>query len=516
MERYPLSTHSRDLEITSGVFGLCVIGFSYLVTANQGLIGSLFDDVREKVVSHGAQRSGKVLVHSDTAATLHRLGRWRADGPYIVSDSGSRIRINGINWSGFETTTKVLGGLDRQDYKAILNAIKRAGFNVVRIPYSNAMVENPPIPDALAFYLEGRTINEDLKGLNSLELMDKVIAYSGSIGLRIILDNHRSSAGGGPQENGLWFTDDIPESSWIDDWLFLARRYKNQDAVVGFDLRNEPHSVEGGGACWSCGGKRDWHHAAERAGNAILEEDPSKLIIVEGVDRFGTDATWWGGNLEGVKEAPVQLSLANHLVYSAHEYGPEEHSQPWFTSKTSSSSLLQLWNRRWGFIGQQKIAPVYLGEFGTSFSTSGRERAAAGSQAQWFNTLTMYLSEHPEIGWSYWSANAEDRYAFFDLDYDTARAESDSLKDLMAAEKDVANRAILFLGPDQSLSCAISCSAKESSESGHCSCAASISLGPVQPGEVNRRQASYIADHVKQATQKAISSLQDQNMAKRP
>ncbi|MEH3089991.1 MAG: cellulase family glycosylhydrolase [Microbacterium arborescens] len=54
----------------------------------------------------------------------------------------------------------------------------------------------------------------------------------------------------------------------------LAARYKNEPAVIGVDLHNEPH----GSACWNCGdAARDWRAAATRAGNAVLAVNPRLL-----------------------------------------------------------------------------------------------------------------------------------------------------------------------------------------------------------------------------------------------
>lgn len=73
----------------------------------------------------------------------------------------------------------------------------------------------------------------------------------------------------------------------------MARRYADSTSVIGFDLRNEPHDANGSGACWDCGGPRDWHLAAQRAGNAILKENGDLLIIVEGIDEYRGDRYWW-------------------------------------------------------------------------------------------------------------------------------------------------------------------------------------------------------------------------------
>ncbi len=293
-------------------------------------------------------------------------GVWHTQGASLLDSGGRTVKMVGLNWSGFETVNGVPGGLKERDYKEVLENIQNSGFNVVRLPLSNEMVESPRVPTDIGYLGQKGPINQDLKDLTSMEILDKVVSYSQAIGLKLILDNHRSDAGGGPQENGLWFTPEYPESSWLKDWVGLARRYANTPSVIGFDLRNEPHGANGSGACWDCGGPRDWHLAAQRAGNAIQRENGGLLIIVEGTDEYRGDRYWWGSNLEGVRKSPVELALPNHLVYSAHEYGPMEYPQPWFTPALSARALEQLWVKHWAFISDLQIAPVYLGEFGTT------------------------------------------------------------------------------------------------------------------------------------------------------
>lgn len=344
-------------------------------------------------------------------------GVWHTRGATLLDPDGRPFKMVGLNWSGFETTNGIPGGLNQRDYKAVLRSIRDGGFNVIRLPLSNEMVESPHIPSGLEQRRPTGFINEDLRGLTSMQVLDKVVSYSQEIGLKLILDNHRSNAGSGPQENGLWFTSAYPESSWLGDWASLARRYVNSPSVIGFDLRNEPHGTSGSGACWDCGGERDWHVAAQHAGNAILKENRNLLIIVEGVDEYGGDQYWWGGNLEGVRRSPVILRTPNHLVYSPHEYGPVEYPQPWFTPTTSSQELEQTWVKHWAFISDLQIAPVYIGEFGTPNDAASIESVEGGSQGQWYATLVSFLSKRSMINWTYWSANGEDRYAYFDPSY---------------------------------------------------------------------------------------------------
>ncbi len=286
----------------------------------------------------------------------------------------------------------VPGGLGLQDYRTIIQTVHRSGYNTIRIPFSNQMVESPTIPTEIKFTDHtGGPINADLKGLNSLQILDKIIAYAGEQGLKVILDNHRSEAGDGTGLSGLWFTQGYPESAWIADWQMLAHRYANNSTVLGMDLRNEPHNAAANGACWGCGGANDWRLAAERAGNAVLTINPHLLIFVEGVDSYENDFYWWGGNLEGVRISPVRLAVANQLVYSAHDYGPIESGQPWFTPTMTDASLNAVWTKHWGYISQDNIAPVWLGEFGVVTTSAGNPTPAEAMEVKWFQSLVQFL-----------------------------------------------------------------------------------------------------------------------------
>ncbi len=354
-----------------------------------------------------------------TALHAQGAGFWHTSGSQILDAGNQQVRIAGINWYGFETTRAVAGGLSSQDYKAILGTIHAQGYNTVRIPLSNQVVETPSVPSAIS-YANG--INSDLQGLNSLQILDRIVSYAATLNLRIILDNHRSEAGDSAESNGLWFTGAYPESAWINDWTSLARRYAGNTTVIGFDLRNEPHNATSGGACWDCGGANDWHLAAQRAGNAVLAVNPNLLIFVEGTDAYNNDYYWWGGNLEGVTNSPVTLSVPNHLVYSAHEYGPREYQQWWFNSNTTYSTLYSVWQNHWGYISQNNIAPLWVGEFGTTNNASDIQNNAAGSEGQWFQSLIQYLNSNTLLNWTYWALNGEDAYGLLDNNYDPSPA----------------------------------------------------------------------------------------------
>jgi endoglucanase len=316
-------------------------------------------------------------------------GYWHTSGTTVVDSANQPLRIAGVNWFGFETANYVPHGLWTRDYRSMLDQIKATGYNTIRLPYSSQMFDPGSTPNGIA--LDGGK-NSDLVGLTPLQVMDKIVAYAGTVGLRIILDRHRPDSGA---QSELWYTAQYPESRWISDWVMLARHYANNPIVVGGDLHNEPH----GAACWGCGDTAvDWRLAAERAGNAVLAANPNWLIFVEGVEKVGADSYWWGGNLSAAGQFPVRLSVPNRLVYSPHDYPASIFPQTWFSAPDYPANLPGVWDTHWGYLRKQNLAPVMLGEFGTRLATT--------SDQQWLTSLVSYLGTGTNsFSWTFWSWN---------------------------------------------------------------------------------------------------------------
>ena len=385
-----------------------------------------------------------VLALVSPCARAQGAGYWHTSGNKILDSNGTEVRIAGINWYGFETPDYLVHGLWAQDYHTVLNTIKSLGYNVIRIPFSNQMVESNPIPTNYTTYANGGPVNQALYGATALADLDTIVAYAGSIGLRVILDNHRSEAGESNEASGLWYTSAYPQANWIADWKTMATRYSastftfnGNPTVIGMDLRNEPHLIGSGsttGSCWTGDTAtngcpislttQNWPVAAEAAGNAILAINPKLLIFVEGNDCYSGVCGWQGGNLIGVATNPVTLSVANQLAYSAHDYGPDLFQQAWFTSSTTPASLDAVWNKYWGYISAAGTAPVWVGEFGTDNTSTDIESSVAGSQGQWFQSLVAYLAANPTINWTYWALNGEDSYDLLDGNYDATPVSS--------------------------------------------------------------------------------------------
>jgi len=323
-------------------------------------------------------------------------------GSKIVDRDGKHVKLACVNWAGAEQRDGVIGGLQHQKAEDIAGVFAHMGFNCIRILWSVWAVQTNPIVDA-----SGRTqgtlrgppegdllaANPELKGKSSLEILDAAVAACAAKQLMVVLDNHMSDGdwmgGVQPDDNGLWYNDRWPESEWLSAHRKIAARYKDQPYVVGCELRNELRPSFVGGQTvqpqWGTGGPNlDWHAAAVRGGEAVLEVDPDLLIFVDGL-AFATDLT-------GVEQLPVELSVPHKVVYAAHDY-----YWPWQPS--DYDGLAKALDRQWGYIkteGKRYTAPVWVGEFGT-----WHDPKMGTLNTGWFPSLLRYLEDR-DLDFSYW------------------------------------------------------------------------------------------------------------------
>lgn len=331
-------------------------------------------------------------------------------GAQIVDSHGNPVVIRGINWFGMETETCAPHGLWQRSLDSLMDQVAALGFTTIRLPFANECLHATAVSGIDA------SVNADLVDLTPLEMMDRVVAEAAERDLTVILDRHRPSIAG---QSELWYTAEYPESAWISDWVALAQRYRDDPTVIGADLHNEPH----GAACWACDDEsRDWPAAAERAGDSILAVHPGWLIIVEGVETMqdGT-TTWWGAGLSDAGDHPVTLSAPDQLVYSVHEYPQTVYHQAWFDDPAYPDNLVPLWTRNWGYLIDDGIAPVFVGELGTRYEDP--------QDQVWLSSLVDYLASG-QVSWAYWSLNPNSADTGGILDDDWQNVHTDKLEAL--------------------------------------------------------------------------------------
>ena len=336
-------------------------------------------------------------------------GNWLStQGNKLIDSAGNEVILSGVNWFGFETQLSSFHGIWSRDHKSVLQQIKDLGFNSIRVPWHNRMLEpeatinissygTDPVSGVSPMNVKESTFTKPI------QLMDELVQWCQDNDIKIILDCHSRNPDAYLEEKR-WYTNDFSEERWIEDWVFLANRYKNYDAVIAMDINNEPNGRidNPDGARWGTNDPvNDWRLAAQKCGNAILKVNPNVLIMVEGIEAYtkpdGTQTSyWWGGNLQGARDFPVVLDKPSKLMYSPHEYGPTVFNQTWFDAPDFPQNMPGIWEEQFNFLNTNGTSPLFVGELG--IKTQG------GKDEIWFTKFIDFIAEK-KLHYTFWALN---------------------------------------------------------------------------------------------------------------
>lgn len=242
----------------------------------------------------------------------------------------------------------------RKNYvtEADIQQIAQLGYNSVR-----------PALNSRLFITDGNPTAYSEEGF---ALLDNLVKWCKANGVYVIIDMH--AAGGG--QTGANIDDsanDRPElfieqkyqDELVNLWTTIAKRYKDEPTVAGYDLLNEPLPSRTGAAQAY---KAQLEPLYQRITQAIRKIDTKHIIIVEGAD--------WANDWS-VFTQPFD----KNMVYQFHYYC-------WDNPSTLKSIQKYLdYRTRWN-------APVWVGE------TGERDNAIYWATTEYFETHN--------IGWSFW------------------------------------------------------------------------------------------------------------------
>ncbi len=380
-----------------------------------------------------------------------------AKGSRLYDKNGNEVWLTGANWFGMNCSENAPHGLYAADVDKFLSNVADRGINVIRFPISTELIvswmegtpnpvssvqasyspptdiigEDGSVTPAGAYGNINRELAEaDGKTLkNSEDIFDVILAKCKKYGIKAFIDIHSPDANNSGHDYELWYGKaGVTTQVWIDSLVWMADKYKNDDTLIGFDLKNEPHGKRGYSADvpeklakWDDStDENNWAYAATTCANAILEVNPNALIFIEGVEQYPkTDkgytydtpdiwdapadvspwyGAWWGGNLRGVKDYPiVPDSGTSQIVYSPHDYGPSVYAQTWFDKDFTEQTLLDdYWYDTWAYIGDQEIAPLLIGEWGGHMDGTDNQK--------WMELLRDYMLKN-HINHTFWCLN---------------------------------------------------------------------------------------------------------------
>ncbi len=372
-----------------------------------------------------------------------------AEGDGLYDAYGNEVWLTGVNWFGFNCGENILHGLWSADVDELISDVADHGFNCFRFPISTELIYSwmNGTPNAVSSVSAGNdppyyVINPDFldeNGVlkNSMEIFDVIIGKCKKYGIKVILDIHSPAAHNSGHNYNVWYYNSssgdcdnmavtadgvqVTTEMWQDTLVWIAEKYANDDTIIAYDLKNEPHGKgqEGVGAAKWDGStdENNWAYAATQCANAIYEVNPNALILVEGVEQYlRSDSftwgqpdsesnppyypAWWGGQLRGVRDYPiVPNNGTSQIVYSPHDYGPSVYAQTWFDKDFTTETLLEdYWYDTWAFIDAEGIAPLLIGEWGGHMGENHKENE------KWMTLLRDYMIEN-RINHTFWCLN---------------------------------------------------------------------------------------------------------------
>jgi hypothetical protein len=295
----------------------------------------------------------------------------------LKSTTRESIILRGINRSGLE-----FAGPDEQGFLSgaaisryeIEVIVKEWQCNVIRLPFNQDFVWNGRY---------GHSGDEYQRAL------DQVIYWSSLYKAYTLLDLQWLDADRvyGVSQGKNNFVAPLPNSSSTKLWAMVARRYKDEPAVL-YDLFTEPHdrlpddpyplNKEDGTTYptdqWQVTAN-EWTPWARKLTNAIRNENPNAVVFISG--------TTWAYDLRGM----VMDDLSN-VVYSTHVYSNKKlvNGDPKLVTNAGYD-----WPEAFGNLSNR--VPVFLGEFGFTGLQTDLE----------FGRQLMEYSQQLEIGWAAWS-----------------------------------------------------------------------------------------------------------------
>jgi hypothetical protein len=220
--------------------------------------------------------------------------------------------------------------------------IRAQGFNVIRVPMHWQLFQTP---DAEGFHL-----------------LDNVVRWSREAGLYVVLDLHAAPGGqtGANIDDGHgypWlFVDAGAQQQTIDLWARLARHYRNDPTVLGYDLLNEP--IPNYPGLESLNPRLEPLY--KRIAAAIRKVDRHHILILGGAQ--------WDGNLS-VLGPPFD----SNVIYTVHRY---------------KTAPVQSALTKWIAFRDKYHVPVWLGESGENTD-------------EWVTAFRSLLEKNG-FGWAFW------------------------------------------------------------------------------------------------------------------
>ena len=253
----------------------------------------------------------------------------RVDGPNLVKPDGTKLFIQGTNLGNWLNPEGYMFGLSRTNSAWMIDLmIKEAVGPVFAAEFWRLFKDNYITRKDIEFIASqgANTVrlpfnyklftDEDYMGLtrdqDGFSRIDSVVTWCRDAGLYLILDMHDCPGGqtGDNIDDGHgypWlFESKVSQDLFCDIWKRIARRYKDEPIILGYELANEPiaHYFENKDAL-----NQLLEPLYKRAVGAIREVDGNHVILLGGA-RWNSDFFMF-----------TDWKFDHNIMYTCHRYG---------------------------------------------------------------------------------------------------------------------------------------------------------------------------------------------------
>jgi endoglucanase len=306
-------------------------------------------------------------------------------GGQIVDGAGRPIRLRGVCIGGWMNMENFINGYPGSEHGLRANMIevlgeskahffferlldhvlreqdlaflKSLGMNTVRLPFNYRQFES-----------DQRPFEYSEQGFARLS---QAVEWCKAQGLYAILDLHAVPGWQNPDwhsdnssRHALFWQSAHYQDRFVALWEELARRFKGNATVAGYNVMNEPVTGAPRGRFLNNNYRSNWaplNAIYRRVVGAIRKIDPEHIIFLE-------------GDLYSTRFSELDAPFADNLVYSSHNYnaggfGPGAYPGNIGGEAWDAQKHAQLFDQQEGTrFAREHQVPLWIGEFGSVYN----------------------------------------------------------------------------------------------------------------------------------------------------